>query len=165
LHAEREGPESMVEPPPDWMLRDLVASIPGPPNESEAGRAARFAAQMAEIRAMNPRDSVDAMLAVQCVMMRLLADDSRRDAERPRIDPIAKKKFLNAARKLDEVHAELKRALTSRQARAGWAPPVAPPLYPAGVWRAPWARDATDPPDEAESAVIVPLHPSPKMLQ
>src|SRR5471030_413446 len=72
----KKVPEPVVDPLPEAILRSFVADIPGPKNETEAARAARYATQLAEVLSYKPRDSADAMMATHCVLLRLVAEDA-----------------------------------------------------------------------------------------
>ena len=72
----------IVDPLPKSVLHQLVANLPGPKHETDAARAARFEAQLAEVLSFNPRNSAEAMLATHCIMLRLVGEDAHRDAGR-----------------------------------------------------------------------------------
>lgn len=161
-----KSPRKMiVDPLPQSVLQALVANLPGPKDETEAARAARFESQLAEVLNFNPRDSVEAMLATHCVMLRLLADDTHRDAARPGLTPAMAKKFLRSAKQFDKLIAGHKQTLADRQARPlGKMDPALSVSLGLGEFLIP-DPDDPDNGEEAFSAVIVPLHSAPKMLQ
>ncbi len=159
----RRHPKLVVDPAPGSVLHSIVSNLPGPKNETEAQRAARFKLQLAQVLSFDPRDSADAMLAAHCVLLRLVAEDTHRDAARPGLAPATAKKFLRNARAFDRLTEEAKQMLAKRQSRP-------PGKMDVGMVRAPGFEEVLvpDPDDAAEeafSAIIVPLHPAPKMLQ
>ncbi len=169
LFSRRPRParKLIVDPLPQSVLHQLVADLPGPKHETDAERAARFDAQLAEVLSYKPRNAADAMLATHCVMLRLLAEDCHRDANDARAPtPPMRKNSCAHAKQFDKLLVEMEQT-------AG-APP-------GPSRRRSWIRrcssrsdleqflipDPDDPAnaDEAFSAIIVPLHPAPKMLQ
>ena len=165
-HRPQKSPRKLiVDPLPQAILHSFVADLPGPKDETETARAARFEAQLAEVLSYSPRDSAEAMMATHCIVLRLLAEDSRHDAARPGVTPGMQKKFLQQAKEFDQLIAEMKANLTARQAQPLGKMDPAPGLsLGLGEFLIP---DPDDPEqaEEAFSAVIVPLHPAPKMLQ
>jgi hypothetical protein len=155
----------IVDPLPQSVLHSLVADLPGPKDETEAERSARFQAQLAEVLGYAPRDSADAMLATQCVLLRLLAEDAHRDASRPILEPAVAKKRLRGAKQMDRLFAEMKQTLAHRQAQTRGK--MDPAMFVAFGLEQFLVPDPDDPEqaEEAFSAIIVPLHPAPKMLQ
>jgi len=167
--AGRQTPRStrkmIVDPLPRSILHSLVSDIPGPRDETGEERAARFDRQMAEVMHYRPRNSAEAMMATHCIMMRLLAEDSRRDAARPDLSPRLAKQNQRLAKQFDKQIAELEQLLARQQARPlGKMDPALFVSMGMGQFLIP---DPDDPAqiDQAASAVIVPLHPAPKMLQ
>jgi hypothetical protein len=155
----------IVDPLPRSVLHSFVADLPGPKDETESERAVRFEAQLAEVLGYNPRDSSDAMIATHCVLLRLLAEDSHRDARRPGLDPAQVKQLLRGAKQLDKLLAEMKRTLARRQAQTpGKMDPAMFVALGLEQFLVP-VPDDPDEPEEAFSAIIVPLHPAPKLLQ
>lgn len=155
----------IVDPLPQAILRSLVSDIPGPPGETDAERAARFEAQLAEVLALNPRDMVEAMLATQSVLMRLVRDATRRDAAQPDQPPGMARVHEDQAKEFDDLIAETMRTIATRQADPLGRMDVA--LCRAmglGEFLIP-DPDVMDETADAVSAVIVPLHPAPRMLQ
>lgn len=164
-HRSAKPRELIVDPLPKTVLHTLVSDIPGPPGETGAARATRFEAQLAEVLAFNPRDSVEAMLAVQCVVLRLVAEDAHRDAARPNLTPALARKIPRGARELTKLAAEMQAMLRERQTHP--AAKMDPALFRSlglEAFLVP-GPDAFDDTAEAVSAIIVPLHPAPKMLQ
>jgi hypothetical protein len=165
-HRPQKSPRKLIiDPLPQSILHSFVADLPGPKDETETARAARFEAQLAEVLTYNPRDSAEAMMATHCVVLRLLADDSRRDAARPGVAPGMQKKFLRQAKEFDQLIAEMKENLASRQTRP---PGKMDPALGLSLGLGEFLIPDPDDPEQAEeafSAVIVPLHPAPKMLQ
>src|SRR5579864_4079644 len=155
----------VVDPLPEKILHTMVADIPGPRNETEAERAARFDAQLAEVLSHKPRDAFEVMLVTQAIMMRLVAEDAHRDAVRQGRGSDMAKKFLRQAKQLDKQTAETVRLLEEFQSRA--RPKLDPAIFAAAGLGEFLIPDPDDPaqPEEAVSGVIVPLHPAPKMLQ
>jgi hypothetical protein len=173
-----KSPRKMiVDPLPRSVLHAFVADIPGPKGETEAARAARFEAQLAEVLSFNPRDSAEAMLATQCVLLRLVAKDTHRDAARPGLTPAIVKKIQRNAKEFEKLILGMKQTLADRQAQPlGRMDPalcvslgLGAFLIPDPDQSGPDASDSPDAPDndeeEAFSAIIVPLHAAPKMLQ
>jgi hypothetical protein len=161
----------IVDPLPQSVLHQMVSDLPGPKDETPAEQAARFKVQLAEVLSYNPRNTADAMIATQCILLRLMAEDSHRDAARPNLNPAMAKKFLRGAKQADKLLADMRQALAHRQALPqGKLDPVLFAslgldlfLIPDPDDHAP--DDKADDAEEAFSAIIVPLHPAPKMLQ
>jgi hypothetical protein len=155
----------IVDPLPQSVLHSLVADLPGPKDETETERSARFEAQLAEVLGYAPRDSADAMLATQCVLLRLLAEDGHRDASRPVLAPAMAKKLRRGAKQMDRLLAEMKQTLALRQAQT--RSKMDPAMFVSLGLEQFLIPDPDDPDqvEEAVSAIIVPLHPAPKMLQ
>jgi hypothetical protein len=151
----------IVDPLPTALLHSIVANLPGPKNETESQRNVRFEAQLAEVLNYNPRNSADAMLATHCIMMRLLAEDARQDAAQA--EPARAKKCLRSAREFDKLLIEMRQTLARRQARP--LPKMDPATFVALRLEQFLIPDPEDTEEEAFSAIIVPLHPAPKMLQ
>lgn len=155
----------IVDPLPWEVLHTLVSGLPGPMNETDAERATRFDAQMAKVVSYNPRNGPEAMVAVQCVIMRLMAEDCHRDAARPDIALSLKNAHLRTARECEKLLADQKRLL------AQWQRSPLRKIEPTAVANLGLAQSLIPDPDdpdfaeEAYSAIIVPLHPAPKMLQ
>jgi hypothetical protein len=155
----------IVDPFPQSVLHQLVAHLPGPKHETETERATRFDAQLAEVLSYHPRDSADALLAGQCILLRLLAEDCHRDANRPSLDAAKAKKLLRTAKQFDKLLDGMKQTLARRHER-----PVAkmdPAMFVSLGLEQFLIPDPDDPNnvEEAFSAIIVPLHPAPKALQ
>jgi hypothetical protein len=162
--SRRRG-KLIVDPLPKMVLHALVRDLPGPPGETEAQREIRFEAQLAEVMSYNPRDSADAMLASHCVLMRIVAEDARRDAARPDLGPVLAKTMARQAKQFGKLLKDARQILARRQSR----PPAK--MNP-GAFRDLGLEEflIPDPDDpsvaeEAFSATIVPLHPAPKLLQ
>ena len=155
----------IVDPLPQSILHSFVNDMPGPKGETDAERAARFDRQLAELLSYHPRDAADAMIATHCMMLRMLGEDSRRDAERTDVVPAMRSKFLSQAKEFDQLEAEMKRTLKRRQAVK--LNKMDPALFRSLGLEQSLIPDPDDPEqaEEAFSAVIVPLHPAPKMLQ
>ena len=155
----------VVDPLPQAVLHSLVRDIPGPKNETEAGRAARFEAQLVEVLNYKPRNAGEAMLAVDCVMLRRFAKGTNRDAARPGRLPTTAAKVLRNEKQFAQLLGKLEKMLTRRQ--TGPQPEMDPAIYKSlglGEFLVPDPAD-TDHDEAAVSAIIVPLHPAPKMLQ
>jgi hypothetical protein len=164
-HHPKSPRKLVVDPLPQSVLHQLVSDLPGPKHETETERTARFDAHLAEVLSYHPRDSADAMLACQCVMLRLLAEDCHRDASRPNPDTANAKKLRRTAKQFDKLLDGMKQALAHRQER-----PVAkmdPAMFVSLGLERFLVPDPDDPDnlEEAFSAIIVPLHPAPKTLQ
>jgi hypothetical protein len=156
----------IVDPLPKTVLHQLVADLPGPKDETDAARAARFEAQLAEVLSYNPRNAAEAMLATHCILMRLVADDARGDANGARAVPAKAKQHQRSAGQFDKLLANMQRTLADFQARP--LEPPDPALFAAlGLERylIPAPARKLDDAEQAFSAVIVPLHPAPKTLQ
>jgi hypothetical protein len=151
----------IVDPLPTALLHSMVANLPGPKHETEPQRAVRFEAQLAEVLSYDPRNSADAMLATHCTMMRLLADDARQDAAQA--EPANAKKCLRSARECDKLLIEVRQTLARRQASP--LRKMDPARFIALGMEQVLIPDPEDTEEEAFSAIIVPLHPAPKMLQ
>jgi hypothetical protein len=157
--------ELIVDPLPQKILHSLVSDLPGPRGETETERAARFQAQLAEVLSYKPRNSAEAMLATHCVMLRLLADDSRRDTARPNRDAAIAKKLVRDSKQMHKLLDNMEKTLTDRQSQSLGKMDVALAVsLGLGEFLIP-NPDDPDRPEEAYSATIVPLHPAPKMLQ
>jgi hypothetical protein len=160
---------------PQSVLHHLVANIPGPTGETEAARAARFEAQLAEVLNYRPRNAAEAMLATQCILMRLVGDHARADAERSCMIPATSKQHLRSATQFDKALTNTQRTLAHFQSRCLGTPDPATVAPAALVTSADPVSQSqntssvrariTDESEEAFSGVIVPLHPAPKMLQ
>jgi hypothetical protein len=165
-HQHGASRRLIVDPLPKAVLRKLVADLPGPRDETEAARAARFDAQLAEVLSYNPRNMAEAMLATHCILMRLLADHARRDASQTRAHPTMARQHERSAKQLDKRVAANRRMLADFQSRSPG--PLDPGLFATlGLtdFLIPDPSQSTDDAEEAFSAVIVPLHPAPKTLQ
>jgi hypothetical protein len=156
----------VVHPLPQSVLHQLVADLPGPNDETEASRAARFEAQLAEVLSYRPRNAAEAMLATHCILFRLVADDARADASRTCSVPAKAQQHLRSAKQFDKLISKLQRTLADFQARPLGTPDPAisaafglrPSLFPD-------PERNIDDAEEAFSAIIVPLHPAPRTLQ
>ena len=156
----------IADPSPGTVLHTLVSDIPGPRGETAPERAARFEAQLAEVLSYTPRDAVEAMLAVQCVVLRLVTEDAQRDAARPGLPPDLARDIPRSVRQMTKLTAKMKRTLRDWQDRP--LPAVDSAAFRAVEPPAPAPLpdpDAYDETAEAFSAIIVPLHPAPRMLQ
>ncbi|HEX3991556.1 MAG TPA: hypothetical protein VHX39_10340 [Acetobacteraceae bacterium] len=156
----------VVDPLPNSVLHKLVADLPGPRNETEAARAARFEAQLAEVLSYNPRNPAEAMLATHCIMLRLVADDARRDASHARGHPEMARQHQRSAKQCDQRVAANRRMLADFQSRPLRS--LDPATFAAlGLtdFLIPDPTQSTDDAEEAFSAIIVPLHPAPNTLQ
>jgi hypothetical protein len=159
----------IIDPLPKSVLHHFVNEIPGPKDETETERAARFEVQLAEVLSFHPRDAAEAMMATKCVLLRLVAEDCHRDAVRPGVAAAVAKKFLRNAKQFDQLIKEARQTLERYQSQ----PPVKiDPAFGVALGLAlgvePFLVPDPDDPDQAEepvSAIIVPLHPAPKMLQ
>jgi hypothetical protein len=166
LFSRRPKPvrKLIVDPLPQSVLHQLVADLPGPKHETDAERAARFETQLAELLRYKPRDAADAMIAAHCLMLRLLAEDCHRDADNARHQPAKAKKLQRTAKQFDQLLANMEQTLARRQAEP--PPKLDPAMYASfGLeqFLIPDPDDAIE--EEAFSAIIVPLHPAPKLLQ
>ena len=147
--------EQILDPLPVAVLHSLVAGLPGPKDETAAERAVRFDAQLAEVLSHNPRDSVEAMIATQTVVLRLLSASAR---DRLAGDPARVKQ-------MERMFTGLMRAMRQRQSRPlGAIDPTVAASLGLGEFL---ISDPHDPNqiEEAASARILALHPAPKMLQ
>ena len=161
----RQTRELVVDPLPQAVLHSLVSDIPGPKNEPEADRLVRFKLQLAEVLGYRPRNVVEAMSAVHCIILRLLAEDANRDAARPGRSPTTAAKIRRDQKQFTQLLDKWEKRLTRRQ--TGAQPEMDPATYKSfapGEFVVPDPAD-TDHDEEAVSAIIVPLHPAPKMLQ
>jgi hypothetical protein len=138
------------------VLDSLVTGLPGPNDETDVERAARFEAQMAAVLTLGPRDVTEAMIAVQSVVLGQLADPTRQ-AVHPGLASAEEKKILREAMRIDKRVTDCRETLLRRQATPQAAMHLAnyPVLSP----------EDPDQDKEAVNAVIVPLHLAPKMLQ
>lgn len=161
----RSTHEPTVDPLPTSVLHQLVADLPGPRDETDAGRAARFEAQLAEMLSYRPRNVAEAMLATHCILLRLVAEDALRDASRAASVPAMAKRHQRSAKQFYKLLANMQRMLTDFQSRP--LGPVDPAVFAAsGHEEVPVSgRSPVADAEEAFSAIIVPLHPAPKMLQ
>jgi hypothetical protein len=159
----RSTRDLIVDPLPLSVLHSIVSNLPGPKSETEPRRAVRFEAQLAEVLSYKPRNSADAMLATHCIMLGLMAEDMHRDAARPDLDPAQAKKFLRSAKQFEKLRADMKKTLERRQTRP--LGKMDPAMFIALGLEQFLVPDPEAMPEEAFSAVIVPLHPAPKTLQ
>jgi hypothetical protein len=157
----------IVGPLPLSVLHRFVVDLPGPKDETDAARAARFAAQLAELLSYHPRNALEAMLATHCILFRLVANDARRDANRCAAVPAMAKRHERDAKQFDKIIANKRRMLADFQSRPSDTP-VAVAMSAALArqqFLVPVPASVPDDTEEAFSAVIVPLHPAPKTLQ
>jgi hypothetical protein len=155
----------VVDPLPQAVLHSLVRDIPGPKNETEAHRTARFEVQLIEVLDYKPRNAAEAMLAVNCIMLRPFAKGTNRDAARPGRPPMTAARVLRTDKQFTQLLGKLEKMLTRRQ--TGPQPEMDPAIYKSlglSGFLVPDPAD-TEHDEEAVSAIIVPLHPAPKMLQ
>lgn len=155
--------ELIVDPLPQSVLNSFVSNIPEPKNETEAGRAARFNTQLTEVLSHEPRGAGEAVLAVNCIILRLLARDTNRDASRPVRLPATAAKIPGGEEQFAQLIEKSVKMLTRRQ--AGTQPKIDPAIHKSlglGEFLVPEPA-GTDHDEEAVSAIIVPLHPAPKM--
>jgi hypothetical protein len=163
-------PEKRWAPPipdtlPKGVLHSMVANIPGPRNETAADRANRFQVQLAEVLSYGPRNAAEAMLAMHCVMMTVVAEESYRDAaSQPASSPL-QKKHLRLAKQLSGQSTAIHKLLVDRQSRPLGEASKALEAAVMALYPAPPEPDDAAQPELAESAVIALLHPAPKMLQ
>jgi hypothetical protein len=155
----------VVDPLPRAVLHSLVSGIPGPGNETEADGTARFQTQLAEVLGYNPRNAGEAMLAVQRIVLRLLSKDTNRDAARASRPATTAAKILRDEKQFVRMMDKWEKMLARRQA----GPPLEmdPAIHKSlglGEFLVPDPTD-TEHDEDAVSAIIVPLHPAPKMLQ
>jgi len=153
------------DPLPESILHSLVSDLPGPNGETEPERLARFKLQLAQVLAYNPRNAAEAMLATHCILMRMMAEESQRDGVRHSHSPAMVKKFLQSAKQFERLVDEMERTIGRRQTRelTTFDRAVFEGL---GIGQLlPPEPEDPDQPEEAFSAIIVPLHPAPKMLQ
>lgn len=155
----------IVDPLPLSTLEAFAADIPGPRDETADEKAARIAANKAEILSYNPRDAAEAMLASHTILMRALAGDTRRDAARQPQGSSKGNQFLKLVKQFDKQAEEMLRHLEHQQSRP--LAKIDPAIFRALGFTPEVVPDPDDPaqPEEAVSAIIVPLHPAPKMLQ
>jgi hypothetical protein len=153
---------------PEAVLDSFAADIPGPKSETPAEHAINHAAHRKEILSYRPRDAAEAMLATQCILLGLVTADAKRDAAAQNPRSASKRKVQLVAKQLSDQTMAMHRLLVDRQAQPlgtmneailaalGFAEPPAPYPIPGA---------AQPHPAKIEDAVIVPLHPAPKMLQ
>jgi hypothetical protein len=155
----------IIDPLPRPVLDMLVSAMPGRGKETKAERDARFQRQLAEVMAYQPRTALEAMLAIQCIAMRMMCEDASRDARRTDLPERLRGQNRNLERKTEAHIRDAEYRLAEMQKE---------PVHKfrrvlfdaAGV--EPWMKPDPDDPENAEqadSAVIVPLHPSPETLQ
>ena len=105
------------------------------------------------------------MIAAHCLMLRLLAEDRHRDADQcPPPTRQSEKTPSITAKQFDQLLANMEQTLARRQAEP--PPKLDPAMYASfGLeqFLIPDPDDAIE--EEAFSAIIVPLHPAPKLLQ
>jgi hypothetical protein len=155
----------VVDRLPEAVLDKLAEDIPGPKHETVAGRADRIAMRRTEILSYRPRDTAEAMLATQCIILGMLMAYALGDtAIFPPTSSIGKKtdrdiRFLYRNIKgLPRCMLERRTHLMAETNRVTLEacrlsqPPIPEPNDRALA-------------EEAFSAVIVPVHPAPKMLQ
>jgi len=155
----------IVDPLPKEVLDHLVGRLPSWKDETAAERAARIADHTAEVMSYKPRNSADAMMAVQCIALRHLAEACERDAARHDISEALVLKNLKFAKQFHKQRADMEKMLGRRQAQP--AVKQDPAVYQAlGLQRylIPDPEDTAQA-EQAASAIIVPMHPAPKMLQ
>jgi hypothetical protein len=156
--------EPETEALPRSVLHSLVADLPGPVGETEAERLTRFVAQLAEVLSYRPRDAADVMLASHCIMLGMLAAAAHRDATRSGVAPHTANTFLRDMKQFEKMIAESRRIIALRRA-ASKRTARQPVPRTADLRSKTVARDDAGQSDQAVSAIIVPLHPAPKLLQ
>jgi hypothetical protein len=163
---QSKAPRKMlVDPLPQSVLHALVRDLPGQRGETEPERAARFDAQLAEAMSYQPRNTAEAMMATHCIVLRLMAEDSLRDAARPDVGTGMAKKFKRQAKQFETLLSNMRATLARRQTQPlGKIDPAMALSLGLGQFLIP-DPDDPDQLEEAFSATIVPLHPAPKMLQ
>ena len=156
----------IVDPLPKSVLHQLVADLPGPKDETDAARTARFEAQLAEVLSYNPRNAAEAMLATHCILLRLVAEDAHADANRLETASAKAKQHQRSSKQFDKLLANMRRTLADFQSRPLGTPD--PAIFAAlglTAFLIPDPARSLDDTEEAFSAVIVPLHPAPTTLQ
>jgi hypothetical protein len=119
----------------------------------------------AEILSYHPRDTVEAMLATQCILFGMVITNAERAATNFLPTSSAGKKILRDARCLSRQIVAIRRRLAERQSRP--LPEIDNAVSKALGLSQPPTPEPNDRAlaEEAYSAVIVALHPAPKMLQ
>lgn len=154
-----------ANPLPDAVLERFAADIPGPRYETEAERAARIAANKAAILSYGPRNSAEAMMATHVILMKMLAGDTKREADRKPRKSAEGTQLLRLIRQFEKQSTGMLNYLEAMQSRP--VPKVDAAILQALGLPPSYIPGAGDPaqPEQAVSTVIVPLHPAPKMLQ
>jgi hypothetical protein len=155
----------VVERLPEAVLDKLAADIPSPKHETAAERADRLAMRRTEILSYRPRNAAEAMLATQCIILGMLMAYALGDtAIFPPTSSIGKKtdrdirslyrnfKGLPLCMLERRIHLMAETNRVTLEACRLSQPPIPEP-------------DDRILAEEAFSAVIVPVHPAPRMLQ
>jgi hypothetical protein len=160
----RPARKVIVDPLPLATL-EAFADIPGPRDETPEQKAARLEANKAEILSFNPRNAAEAMLASHTILMRALAGDTKREAASQPKGSSRGNQFLRLLKQFDKQAEETLRHLEHQQSRP--LAKIDPAFFRALGLTPEVIPDPDDPAqlDQAVSAIIVPLHPAPKMLQ
>lgn len=137
-----------------YLISRVIAATT-PPGETAAEAQARAEAIAEMLRAYDPDNGMEAMMACQCIMMQSLLDAAMRDANNPRQEPAALAKAraaaISASRTLHQWVSKLenlrkrneRRAAEAAKAQAAPQPPR--PTLPAAPL-APSPAMAADPP-------------------
>jgi hypothetical protein len=123
-----------------YLLACVIAATT-PPGETFADAQSRAGAIAAMLRAYDPGDGMEAMMACQCVMMQFLLNAAMRDANNPHLEPAAQAKAragaISASRTLHQWVTKFENSRKRNELRAAEAAkaqaaaPAAPPSPPA----------------------------------
>jgi hypothetical protein len=140
-------------------LLDGVIAATTPPGETASEAQSRADAIAAMLRAYDPRDGMEAMMACQCVMMQFLLNATLRDTNNPHLQPAilakARAGAISASRTLHQWVTKFEnarkrnelRAAEAAKTRAAAQPAADPPATPAPANAVPQPdRSPADPP-------------------
>jgi hypothetical protein len=110
-------------------LLDGVVTATAPPNETEAAARSRADAILEMMRAYDPADGMEAMIACHCVMLQFLLNAAMRDANNIHQEPavLAKSRAgaISISRTLHQWVTKLEKVKKRNEVRAAEAPEAA----------------------------------------
>ncbi len=131
-----------------YLLNSVIESTT-PPGETAAEAHARGAAIAAMLRAYDPSDGMEAMMACQCVMMQFLLNAAMRDANNPHLTPVLQAKAragaISASRTLHQWVTNFENSRKRNELRAAEAAKTEAAVQAAAPSQAPTARPVPQP--------------------
>jgi len=118
-----------------YLLNGVIEAT-APPGETAADAQSRADAIAAMLRAYDPADGMEAMMACQCVMMQFLLTAAMRDASNPQQEPAAQTKAragaISASRTLHQWVTKFENARKRNELRAAEAAKAQAAAQPTG---------------------------------